>query len=110
MIKSCLANRLRHLRKKQGLTQEEVARHLHIERQTYCNYENETRTPPLDMIVLLANFYGVSVDYLVRENSRENVLSDAEAALLASFRSLSDRNQEEILLFIRFKSAYSSLK
>lgn len=110
MIKSCLAKRLRHLRKKQGLTQEDVAHHLHIERQTYCNYENETRTPPLDMIVLLANLYGVSVDYLVRENSREHVLNDTETALLSSFRSLSAGNQEEILQFIRFKSAYSTLK
>ena len=48
MVKCFLANRMRELRKSAGLTQDEIAKHLNIERQTYCNYENENRTPPLE--------------------------------------------------------------
>lgn len=116
MIRSFLAQRLRFLRKKAQLTQEEVAKHLNIERQTYCNYENETRTPPLEMIILLADFYGVTIDYLVKEDGRDgtsfysaqSLLTNTEEVFLNSFRSLSSRNQQEVLQFIQFKSYISS--
>lgn len=36
MVKCFLANRMRELRKSAGLTQDEIAKHLNIERQTYC--------------------------------------------------------------------------
>ena len=68
MMKSFLASRMRSLRKARNLTQGDVASQLHIERQTYCNYENSTRTPPLEMVISLAEFYHVTVDYLVRED------------------------------------------
>ena len=51
MIKSFLASRMRSLRKAKHLTQGDVASQLHIERQTYSNYENSTRTPPLETVI-----------------------------------------------------------
>ena len=109
MVKCFLANRMRELRKSAGLTQDEIAKHLNIERQTYCNYENENRTPPLEIILLLADFYKISTDYLLRENKQAAPcafysLSAAEEAYLKSFRSLSAQNQKEVLQFMQFKS------
>ncbi|MDD2957429.1 MAG: helix-turn-helix transcriptional regulator [Lachnospiraceae bacterium] len=107
MISSVLARKLRFLRKEADYTQEEVAKYLNIERQAYSNYENEMRNPPLDVIVKLANFYHVTVDYLVKEStiaSRQyQPLTSAEAAFLESFRSLSPQSQRETLQFIQFK-------
>ena len=57
--------RIRDLRMDRGLTQEEVARVLHVSQNTYSQYEIGTTRYPLDAVVKLAEFYGVSVDYLV---------------------------------------------
>ena len=113
MIKSAFSCKLRCLRKKTGLTQEDVAKHLNIERQTYCNYENDSRTPPLETIIRLADFYRVTVDDLVRGEdpdvllsvSASQALSITEKALLESFRALPSQSQREVLQFVQFKSA-----
>lgn len=113
MIKSFLSSRMRSLRKEANMTQEEVAKHLNIERQTYCNYENECRTPPLETVILLADFYHVTVDYLVREDGVNGdprqypfrALTGTEEKFLNSFRSLTTPNQKEVIQFIRFKSS-----
>lgn len=57
--------RIRDLRNDRGLTQEDVAKLLHISQNTYSQYEIGTTRYPLDAVVTLAEFYGVSVDYLV---------------------------------------------
>lgn len=58
-------DKIRKLRKEAGYTQEDVSRKLNIQRQTYCNYENGTRMPPLEIIIALADLYKLSVDALV---------------------------------------------
>ena len=57
--------RIRDLRNDRGLTQEDVAKLLHISQNTYSQYEIGTTRYPLDAVVTFAEFYGVSVDYLV---------------------------------------------
>lgn len=57
--------RIRDLRNDRGLTQEDVARLLNVKQNTYCQYETGIVNYPLDAVVRLAEFYGVSVDYLV---------------------------------------------
>lgn len=118
MILSFLPSRMRTLRIEAKLTQEEIAKHLNIERQTYCNYENEFRTPPLDVIVGLADFYCISIDYLLREDAARTGLrsshfpevTDTEKTFLAAFRALPNQSQEEVLDFIHFKSYTASTK
>ena len=57
--------RIRDMRTDRGLTQEDVAKILHVSQNTYSQYEIGTTRYPLDAVVQLAEFYGVSVDYLV---------------------------------------------
>ena len=57
--------RIRDIRTDRGLTQEDVAKILHVSQNTYSQYEIGTTRYPLDAVVQLAEFYGVSVDYLV---------------------------------------------
>lgn len=68
--------RLKELRKKKGLTIEEVAEMLDLGRSTYAGYETETRKPPLENIIKLAQFYNTSSDYILgltdNPQSREN--------------------------------------
>ena len=107
MTRSNLSEKLRALRNESGYTQEEISRKLNIQRQTYCNYENDARTPPLDTVIALAEIYHVSVDYLVR-GTGISFKSDAgrnkeEKALLTEFSSLSSAKQKEVIEFIQFK-------
>ena len=57
--------RIRNLRIDNGLTQADVARLLNVSQNTYSQYENGVMRYPLDAVVLLAQHYNVSVDYLV---------------------------------------------
>lgn len=113
MRQSILAETMLKLRKDAGYTQEDLGRKLNIQRQTYCNYENESRTPPLEIIIALAKLYQVSVDYLVcgTENtegkSLHTVQNSIEGRLVDGFSSLSGNAQKEVLDFIQFKKIYS---
>ena len=56
-----IADRLIKLRKKNGYSQEEVAKYLGVTYNTISNYERDVRMPDLDAAQKLAHLYGVSV-------------------------------------------------
>lgn len=64
--------RIRDLREDQDLTQAQIARLLLCDQSLYSKYERGERPLPLELAVKLAQFYHVSVDYLVglTEDSR----------------------------------------
>jgi len=57
--------RLKDLREDADLTQKQLADILHVRQNTYSQYENGQRQIPIDSLVTVARFYGVSVDYLL---------------------------------------------
>ena len=56
--------RLRDLREDDDLTQTECAKIAYISKNSYIRYENGERIPPFDVIVTLAKYYNVSIDYI----------------------------------------------
>ena len=56
--------RIRDLREDRDLTQRKIADYLMCDQSLYSKYEREERPLPLDAAVKLADFYGVSLDYL----------------------------------------------
>ena len=58
-------NRLRDLREDRDLTQKEMAAFLKVHQTTYSDYELERLNIPVSVLHALADFYGVSVDYLL---------------------------------------------
>ncbi len=60
-----LSERLLALRKERKMTRKEVAGNLNIVERTYQRYEQGEREPTASVLAELADFYGVSVDYLV---------------------------------------------
>lgn len=64
MVQDILAERLKELRKEKGLTQMQVAIQCDITEKAYQNYELKTREPRLEILIRIADFYGVSLDYL----------------------------------------------
>lgn len=63
-MREILAERLRQCRKSNHLTQWEVAIYCDITEKTYQNYELMTREPKLEVLIRIADFYKVSLDYL----------------------------------------------
>lgn len=57
--------RIRDLRIDHGLTQRQIAELLNVSQNTYSQYEIGITRYPLDAVVKLAVYYGVSLDYLV---------------------------------------------
>jgi len=57
--------RLRHLREDHDLNQLTVAAELHVSQTTYSRYESGTLDIPTASLIVLAKFYGTSVDYLL---------------------------------------------
>lgn len=57
--------RLRDIRIARGYTQRQIALYLCISRSAYTLYESGKRQPPIPVLCRLADFYHVSVDYLV---------------------------------------------
>ena len=59
------ASKLKQARKQTGFTQREVAKETKIPNSTLANYETGRTQPDLETIGILADFYGVSVDWLL---------------------------------------------
>jgi transcriptional regulator with XRE-family HTH domain len=57
--------RLRELRHNLNKKQKEIAQELNLSVQVYCNYENGLREPSFDTLTKLADYFDVSVDYLL---------------------------------------------
>lgn len=62
--------KLKELRKEEGITQEELAEKLEVSKTTVVNYENANRKVPLDIVVKIAQLFNVSVDTLLNVNTR----------------------------------------
>ena len=124
MTDKALGEYLKVLRTHHGYSQEFVASHLNIIRQTYSHYETGRILPPLEAICTLAELYQVPVVSLlklvVQNNSEQDSfiskssdmaipqkqihLSAKESELLNHFRLLDKRDKEDILDYIKLKS------
>lgn len=72
-----IGNRLKELRESKGLTRKVVAEFIKIDQTTYGKYELNKREPDVETLKKLANFFGVSVDYIVchkYEAANDNIL------------------------------------
>lgn len=101
-----LADRLKKLRTAKHYTQSYVSSQLHITRSSYSNYETGTRTPSLESLIKLAQFYNITMDSLTGLSvSRAHTvpLSNDELSLLDIYRALTLESQKEILSFAEFK-------
>jgi transcriptional regulator with XRE-family HTH domain len=60
-----MGERLRELRLRRKISQEEVARHIGITRSAYSHYEINNRQPVYETLIKLAAFFDVSLDYII---------------------------------------------
>ena len=60
-----MENRLKELRKSKGITQIALQMQTGIEQALISKFESGERTPPTETLIILADFYNVSIDYIL---------------------------------------------
>ena len=66
-----LADKIIDLRKKAGWSQEQLAEHLDISRQSVSKWESGASVPELDKIIKISDLFGVTTDYLLKKETEE---------------------------------------
>ena len=98
-------NRLKILREEKGLLQEEVGKFLGISGRSISNYENGNRDMSPDTIIKLADFFGVSTDYLLGKseirNPEEIINGDFAFAYHKATEGLSEQEIKEAIEFYK---------
>ena len=73
------ANRLYELRKKQGLSQEELAEKLGVSRQAVSKWERSEASPDTDNLIALAKIYDLTLDELIYgEKKEKNTITEED--------------------------------
>lgn len=87
---------LRLTRKLRHYTQEQMSQLLHVCRQAYCNYENGSRMPSLDILIRAAEILEVTADYLLTGDP-SRLLTVQEYHAVQNFYQLSESTRKKIL-------------
>lgn len=120
--------KLKELRTFSAKTQKEVANDLHISVQVYCNYENEQRQPTPEMLIKLADYFQVSVDYLIGHDNAimkrpyseiaENFIKEFQELfseerfikIARTYKKLDDKQRDAFLLAILMYAGGTGIK
>ncbi|MBQ8184590.1 MAG: helix-turn-helix transcriptional regulator [Lachnospiraceae bacterium] len=73
-----LSEKLYALRKKSGLSQEQLAEQLSVSRQAISKWEAGQSVPESDKLLTISNYFNVSLDYLMKEDEEQDNLSVKE--------------------------------
>lgn len=63
--------RIRDLREDHDLTQNALSKKLNISQRAYSHFETGTRAVPIEIFIMLADIYNVSIDYLVGRTDKK---------------------------------------
>jgi len=102
--------RLKELRLESGLKRSKVANELQINAGTLANYENGIREAPYEYLIKFADYYDVSVDYLLGNDDKgvpprkDGDLTADEIAVLEGYRKLSRLGKERVYEYIELWS------
>ena len=76
-----IGNQILNIRKGNQLTQEEFGKLFHVTRQTVSNWENEKSYPDLQILIDISNQFEISLDTLIKEDSKMVTTIDKERVL-----------------------------
>lgn len=90
---------LKNLRLANKKSQKEIADMLGVAQKTYSNYELGDFEPSIPKLIKLADYYDVTLDYLVDRpfSNTFGYLSDEEKKLISNFRNMNKSNQSKLI-------------
>lgn len=89
-----IGTRIKLLRQKMGISQEKLGVELNLSKTTISHYENETRTPSIETLIDMANYFDVELNYILgisnvlTSNKRKLQVSDEEIEFILEIRRL----------------------
>lgn len=120
-----LAERIKSLRKSAGLTQQELGSHFGVAKNTICQYENGRSAPNDDIKIAMANYFNVSMDYLMGKTDVPGFdshtppviatkVTESGINMFHAYLDLSASNQAKVNDYVQilseWESAYNSKK
>ena len=93
---------LKNLRESKNTTQKDLADHLGITDRNIRYYETGQRMPPTDILIKIADYFNVSVDYLLGRTDIKDPMNKIESEFNKSFNieDLSPESQEDLKKYI----------
>ncbi len=90
---------LKKLRTEKHISQTKIAEKLGINQRTYSNYETSACEPNIETLINLANYFDVTLDYLVDRpySNTFGYLSDEEKHLIENYRQMSKLNKSKFI-------------
>lgn len=92
-----LGGRIAELRRQKGWSQENLAEQLGVTRQSVSKWESDASVPDLDKIVSLSDLFGVSTDYLIKDDEPEAAATAAEPQAEQSAHYVSASQAQEFI-------------
>lgn len=96
--------RLFELRTEKELSQRSVAKIMNVSQGTYNNWENSNTQPSIEQLIALANFFGVSVDYLIgysdSSESDKNYLTKRQREILKLTYGADPKLQDAVITIL----------
>lgn len=87
-----LADKITRLRKKNGWSQEELAEKMQVSRQAVSKWEGAQTIPDLEKILMLSNLFGVTTDYLLKDEMEDEEFTDENDNTSVQHISLAQAN------------------
>lgn len=99
-----VAMRLKMLRESKGITQQTIADVLGIPKNTYAHYEDGSNEPKISIIVSIAKYYGITVDWLLGagEYAKSPPPEDRWEAIRKMLETFPKEDLKEVLSFLKF--------
>ena len=93
---------LKDLRKSKKLTQSQVAEVINTTQTCYNYYEKEKREPGIETLCKLADFYGVTLDYLVGRKFVNDIgyLDEDQRKLVSAIKTLDDKQLSKVIAYV----------
>ena len=85
---------LKQLRKERGVSGEMLGKAIKVSKYTIYNWEAGRRDPGLNDLVAIADYFGVSIDYLIRGEEKEPPTEARERLADATFDALANLSPE----------------
>lgn len=96
--------KLKELREKEKLTQKEISKLLNEPQQNYARWELNKNQPNIDMLIKIADYYGVSLDYLCDHRTQNQIeigyLTDIQKQAILALKQLNESNLAEAYGYI----------
>lgn len=98
-----LADKIIEERKRNGWSQEELAEKLEVSRQSVSKWEGAQSIPDINRIIQMAEIFGLSTDYLLKDDAVRNDKNDAPTELVDSVKKIRKVSMEDAADFLRIQ-------